>query len=294
MIQQHDIDFDSFSYNNQMHHVVVYSSIARDYIIVQTQFSDDAKREICLDIESMMTLIDDRIVNKLSFEIKNIKSINLREVENQLISKYVNYDIIIDNEKLVVQSYVVEKLFVDVLLDMNIIKDYNVDILIFKNRICIENSEISMTYDRIKKVIINHVVIENIEQNIIQNDFASNLVLRRDHDHHGIEKAQQINQSKVSNYKECEKHEFEEFQSMYDSKTKLAFVEHYVDRQTSSISLMILIKKNNSHTCHRCFRTFRFKNDLHEHFRCIHLNHRRRRRFIERNSRRLDQIWRKI
>ena len=278
-----------------MHYVVVYSSIARDYIIIQTQFSDDVKRKICLDIENMMILIDDRIVNKLNFEIKNIKSINLRKVKNQLISKYVNYDIIIDNEKLIVQSYVVEKFFVDVLLNMNIIKNYNVDIFIFKNRICIKNSEISMTYDRIEKIIINHIVIENIEQNIIQNDSVSNFVFRRNHDHHDIEKIQQIDQLKVSNYKKCEKHEFEKFQSIYDSKTKFAFVEHYVDRQISNISLMILIKKNNFYTCYRCFRIFRFKNDLHEHFRCIHLNHRRCRRFIERifsveTNRRLNQF----
>ena len=150
MIQQHDIDFDFFSYNNQMHHVVVYSFIARDYIIIQTQFSDDVKRKICLDIENMMILIDDRIVNKLNFEIKNIKLINLREMKNQLISKYVNYDIIIDNEKLIVQSYVMKILFANVLLNMNIIKNYNVDIFIFKNRICIENNKMSMTYNRIK------------------------------------------------------------------------------------------------------------------------------------------------
>ena len=170
-----------------MHYVVVYSSIARDYIIIQTQFSDDVKRKICLDIENMMILIDDRIVNKLNFEIKNIKSINLRKMKNQLISKYVNYDIIIDNEKLIVQSYVMKKFFADVLLNMNIIKNYNVDIFIFKNQICIENSEISMTYDRVEKIIMNHVVIENIEQNIMQNDFVSNQVFRN-HDYQNIEK----------------------------------------------------------------------------------------------------------
>ena len=189
MIQQHDIDFDFFSYSNQMHHVVVYSFIARDYIIIQTQFFDDVKREICFDIENMMILIDDRIVNKLNFEIKNIKSINLRKIENQLISKYVNYDIIVDNEKLIVQSYVVEKLFANVLLNMNIIKNYNVNIFIFKNRICIKNSEISMTYDRIKKIIVNHAIIqiENIEQNIIQIEFVQSFVFRN-YDHQNIEK----------------------------------------------------------------------------------------------------------
>ena len=85
-----------------MQYVVVYSSIARDYIIVQTQFSDEIKRKICFDIENMIILIDDRIVNKLNFEIKNIKSINLRNVDNQIINNYVNYNIIIDNEQLIV------------------------------------------------------------------------------------------------------------------------------------------------------------------------------------------------
>ena len=183
MIQQHQIDSDFSLYSNQMHHVVVYSLTTRDYIIVQAQFPDDVKREICLDIESMMILIDDRFVNKLSLEIKNIKSINLREVNNQITSNYVNYNIIIDNEKLIVQSYVVEELDANVLLDMNIIKNYNVNILIFKNQICIENSEMSMTYDRVEEVIVNHVVIEDNEQNVIQNDFAQILVFRSNHDH---------------------------------------------------------------------------------------------------------------
>ena len=172
-----------------MHHVVVYSFITRDYIIIQTQFFDDIKREICFDIENIMILIDDRIVNKLNFEIKNIKSINLRKIENQLISKYVNYDIIIDNEKLVVQSYVVKRFFANVLLNMNIIKNYNVDIFIFKNRICIKNNEISMTYDRIKEIIVNYAIIqiENIEQNIIQIEFVQSFVFRN-YDHQNIEK----------------------------------------------------------------------------------------------------------
>ena len=192
MIQQHNIDFDFFSYSNQMHHVVVYSFIARDYIIVQTQFSDDIKREICFDIESMMTLTNERIINKLNFEIKNIKSINLRKIDNQIINNYVNYNITIDNEKLIVQSYVVEKLDANVLLNINIIKNYNVDIFIFKNRIFIENNEMSMTYDRIKIIIMNHAMFENIEQTVIQNNFVRNFVFRRNHDHQNIEKTQQI------------------------------------------------------------------------------------------------------
>ena len=134
-----------------MHHVVVYSFITRDYIIIQTQFFDDVKRKICFDTKNIIILTNDRIVNKLNFEIKNIKSINLRNVENQLISKYVNYDIIIHNEKLIVQLYMIEKLFANVLLNMNIIKNYNIDIFIFKNRIFIKNNKISMTYDRMKK-----------------------------------------------------------------------------------------------------------------------------------------------
>ena len=90
-----------------------------------------------------------------------------------------------------------------------------------------------------------------------------------------IETFQQINQSKVW-------------------KSKRIYVEQYVDRHFSNISLMILIKKINFYTCRRCFRIFRSNNDLHEHFRCIHLKYRRRRRFIEQISQRLNQLWRKI
>ena len=130
-----------------MYHVVVYSFIVRDYIIIQTQFFDDAKRKMCFDTKNIIILINDRIANKLNFKIKNIKSINLRKLKNQLISKYVNYDIIINNEKLIVQLYVIEKFDANVLLNMNIIKNYNVDIFIFKNQIYIKKNQISMTYD---------------------------------------------------------------------------------------------------------------------------------------------------
>ena len=85
-----------------------------------------------------------------------------------------------------------------------------------------------------------------------------------------IETFQQVNQLEISFYQECN-------DSTNDSKSKRIYVEHYVDRHSSNISLMILIKKTNFHTCRRCFQTFRFNNDLHEHFRCIHLKHRHRR-----------------
>ena len=76
----------------------------------------------------------------------------------------------------------------------------------------------------------------------------------------------QVNQSKVAHYQEC-----------LDSESKRIFAGHYVGRQASNIPLMVLIKKNNLHTCRRCFRAFRFNNDLHGHLRCTHLEHRRRR-----------------
>ena len=84
----------------------------------------------------------------------------------------------------------------------------------------------------------------------------------------------------------------------FNSKFERIYVEQYVDRHVSNISLIILIKKINFHTCRRCFRIFRFNNDLHEHFRCIHLKYRHR-RFIERifrveTNRRSNQSWRKI
>ena len=94
-----------------------------------------------------------------------------------------------------------------------------------------------------------------------------------------IKESQQISQSEAKS----------------DSKSERMFAEQYIDRHSSNISLMILIKKFNSHTCRRCFRVFRFNNDFHEHLRCTHLKHRHR-RFAERTSRgqRLDQFWRKI
>ena len=142
---------------------------------------------------------------------------------------------------------------------------------------------------------MNHTIFENIEQIVKQNNFVKSSVFRRNHDHQNIEKIQQIDQSKIKTYKKCEKFEFEKFQSIYNSKIKFVFVEQYVDRQNSKI--FVCIKIFNFYTCRRCFRNFRFNNELHEHVRCIHLKHRRRRRF---NNQffyidcRLNQSWKKF
>ena len=291
MVQQHQIDPDSSSYSNQVHHVVVYPLTARGYTIVQAQFPDGAKREICLDTGSMVTLTDERIVNKLGLEIKNTKPVNLRGVGNQTTSTYVNYNITIGNEKLAVQSYVVEGLSAGVLLGMDTIKDYNVDILTSKNRICIGNSEVPMTYGRVGGVIVNHAVIQigDIEQNTIQIGPAQSSV-PRGHDHQGTEEPQQTDQSGAGHYTGCEKHESEEFQSVYGSEARPAPAGQYVGRQASKTSTSL-------HTCRRCFRAFRSNNELHEHIRCTHLEHRRRRRSNDQpphTDRRLDQPWRKL
>ena len=110
--------------------------------------------------------------------------------------------------------------------------------------------------------------------------FCSNHAFNQDRKYciQNIETFQQINQSKVW-------------------KSKRIYVDQYVDRDQNS-KMIALIKKFNFYTCRRCFRIFRFNNDLHEHFRCIHLKHRHR-RFIERivfveTNRRLNQHWRKI
>ena len=86
---------------------------------------------------------------------------------------------------------------------------------------------------------------------------------------------QQVSQSEAAHYQECD-----------DSEPKRTPAGQYVGRKGSS----------TPHTCRRCFRAFRSNNDLHEHLRCTHLEHRHRRRSTERTTpdQRLDQPWRKV
>ncbi|KAG6990971.1 hypothetical protein G7Y79_00060g092750 [Physcia stellaris] len=98
----------------------------------------------------------------------------------------------------------------------------------------------------------------------------------------------EVNQSEAAHYQECG-----------DSKTGTYICRALRWPPSSNTPLMALIKKTNPHTCRRCFRAFRSNNELHEHLRCTHLEHRRRRRSTEwtppvETSRRLNQPWRKL
>ena len=140
-------------------------------------------------------------------------------------------------------------------------------------------------------------MIKNIESIIIQNNFVSQIYDHQSNHKFCIQVIEEIDQSKVTHYKEYEKFKFEKFQSMYDAKTNRASVEQYVNHQISKIFIeifnKIFIKIFILFIYRRCFRIFRCNNELHKHLRCIHLKFRHRRRFNDRFlfiDRRLNQF----
>ena len=159
MINQHDVDSYFSSYINQIYHVTLYSSIARDYVKISIIISNDLKREICIDIEVMISLIDNKLMKVFNLTSQNIKLVNFNDVSNQITSNYINYQFIIDRETTNVQLYIVDEFEIDILLNVDMIEDYAMNIIIIKKVIFIDNNEMFFNFDRINNVIINHAII---------------------------------------------------------------------------------------------------------------------------------------
>ena len=61
-----------------------------------------------------------------------------------------------------VQTYVINNLTIEILLKINVIENYNIDLLIFKRIITLNNNEILILFNKIDDIIINHNIIELI------------------------------------------------------------------------------------------------------------------------------------
>ena len=97
----------------------------------------------------------------MNFTFHVMKNVNFIDVNNQTINFYVNYIIKIDNENVFVQTYVINNLTIEILLNVDIIENYNMNLLIFKRIIDIKQNQISITFNKIDDIIINYVIINS-------------------------------------------------------------------------------------------------------------------------------------
>ena len=161
MLKNHKIDSRALSYIKLIHHINVYSFITREYIKIITRTFDRKRRDICLNNDNMMFLINSKLIKIMNFIFHVMKNVNLNNVNNQITNCYVNYIIKIDDENIFVQVYVINDLIVEILLNVDVIENYNIDILTSKRMIIVNNNKISMTFDKIKNIMINHIIIES-------------------------------------------------------------------------------------------------------------------------------------
>ena len=144
----------------------MFSFTTREYIKIIIRTFDRKRRDICLNSDNMMFLIDNKFAKNMNFTFHVMKNVNLIDVDNQITNCYVNYIIKIDEENVFVQAYVINDLTIEILLKVDVIENYNIDLLTFKRMIVLNNNEISMSFDRINDIIVNHNIIESNSFNL--------------------------------------------------------------------------------------------------------------------------------
>ena len=293
LINQHDVDSYFSSYTSQVHHVTLYSSIARDYLKISIMISNDLKREICIDIEIIISLIDNKLMKIFNLTSQNIKSINFNDVNNQVTSNYINYQLIIDRETINVQSYVVDKFKIDILLSVDTIEDYAIDIITIKKVIFIDINEMFFNFDRINDILINYAIIALFNQSFeVTNVINSKQYQNWNQNDYSIKRALLNQSSKISrNSLKINSFKSTLFKINDNSTLRISMSSILLKQKTSKIFFT-----KTTYQCHRCFRIFDFNNRLHEHVINTHFQLRHR-RFFERNinaHNKFDDLWRKL
>ena len=252
LLKNYKVDSKTSSYIKLIHHISVFLFITRECIKIIVRTLNRKRRDICLNSDSMLFLIDNKFVKNMNLVSHIMRIVNLIDVNNQITNCYVNYIIKIDEENVFVQTYVINDLTIEILLKVEVIENYNIDLLTFKRIITLNNNEILMSFDRIDGIIVNHNIIESVT--LIDS----------------------FNLSKIITFKSTS------FANCFDSISRTHFSinnkskRSQIDKKTDQVQ--------KEHKCQRCFRFFCFNNELHRHIVNIH-NEFRRRRFSERSHR---------
>ena len=257
LLKNHKIDSRTSSYIKLIHYISVFSFIIREYIKIIVRTSNRKRRDICLNNDSIISLINNKLIKNINFTFYVIKNVNLIDVDNQITNCYVNYIIKIDEENVFVQANIINDLTIEILLKVDVIENYNIDLLTFKRMIILNDNEISISFDKIEDIIVNYNIIESVT-------LIDLYILL-----------------KIESFKSAL------FASCFNSTSRV----HFSINNKSEKSQI----EQKKHKYQRCFRFFCFNNELHRHIVNIH-NEFRRRRFSERNYRfrNLIDFWREF
>ena len=237
LLKNHKIDSRTSSYIKLIHYINVFSFTIREYIKIIARTFDRKRRDICLNSDNMISLIDSKLVKNMNFTFHVMKNVNLIDVDSQITNCYVNYIIKIDEIDVFVQAYVINDLTIEILLKVDVIENYNIELLIFKRMIILDNSEISMSFDRIDDIIVNHNTIETLIDSSIL--------------------------SKIESIKSTF------FANCFNSTSRIHRSINYKSEKSHI--------EQKKHKCQRCFRTLSSNNELHRHIVNTHIMLRRQR-----------------
>ena len=148
---------------------------------------------------------------------------------------------------------------IEILLKVDIIENYNIDLLIFKRIITLDNNEISMIFKKIENIMINHAVINQI---VSINSF---------------------NLLKIESFKSTS------FANCFNSTSRIHFSVNNKSKKSQIDKKIDSIQVQKEHKCQRCFRIFCSNNELHRHIVNIHIIFRRH-QFFECNHRFKDFV----
>ena len=102
LLKNHKVDLKVSSYIKLIHYINVFLFIIREYIKIIARTFDRKRRDICLNNNNIMFLIDRKLVNDMHFTSHIIKKVNLIDVNNQITNFHINYIIKINDENVFV------------------------------------------------------------------------------------------------------------------------------------------------------------------------------------------------
>ena len=302
-LNYHNVDSRVNTYNKRLQdekyakhakkHVYNYfSQFFFDYAQVNV-FIFDYDLISCLNIDEKVSLCSKSLFsqNKNLYDIVHrTRFITITKiVEQQICDECIEKKILLNFNKfpIKIKTYLIDRLQSNLIIDMNVLNRDDIDFQLNRNMLVIKKMNVSLRYSPMKTQTFYHFVICNIMKSIQKNfnkkwkfnvkksmNYASKM-LRISEQNSRIEISNaninafdnktinEIDQSRVQNYKQCENAKFEKFSAMYDDLNKFRNVSFFVVRLAVNFVCVF-------HICRRCKKFFDFDNLLHEHF--IHCN----------------------
>ena len=233
----------------------------------------------CLNIDEKMNFCFKWLLfqNKNLYDIMHrIRLITITKIaEQQVCDKYIEQKMLLELNKffVTIKIYLINRLQSDFIIDMNFLNRDDIDLRFNRNTFVIKKVNVSLCYSSIRNHTFyyfnTHYITNCIEIKINKKwkyntkksiDFASKVFCIFESCVR-IESIEEIDQSEVRDYKQCENVKFEKYFTMYDDLIKSESVLNFVVRFAINFVDYIVF-----HICRRCKQFFDSDNLLHRHF----------------------------